>query len=367
MAKKQFKLPSVSPLIGSKMSVFRNTISGREVEPQYKKVARNTKAVINVLAPFRSYEKSVIDSQTWRYQPENLVFIVGHWRSGTTFLHNLMCQAKDATFVSTYQTVFANYMGSQPIIKPFMRLVMPERRPADNVRLGADLPQEEEFAFSNVNPHTYYRYMYFPKDYRKFYNESVHFDGLSSDEIDRFEQDYKDVLAKALMYRPGNIMVVKNPVHTARLPWLHKTFPDARFIHIHRSPYEVFRSTMRFFSSLLPTLWFHQVSEEFLRDMIFDVYNKLYLDFDMAIAQMPGLRLTDVRYSDLLASPVAELRRIYQELDLPGFAESEARFISYSQKRKSHKIQQYDYSGHERELIEDNLGTFIDRWGYHLD
>ena len=140
MPKSKFELPSVSPLMGSTMSVFNQTLLGNEIAPEYKKVKRNTRLIISALTPLRKYEALVVDKRARLIAPDHLVFIIGHWRSGTTFLHNLMCQAFDTSYVSTYQTVFANYMGSQPVIKPLMKAIMPDKRPADNMRLEADLP-----------------------------------------------------------------------------------------------------------------------------------------------------------------------------------------------------------------------------------
>lgn len=40
-------------------------------------------------------------------------------------------------------------------------------------------------------------------------------------------------------------LVIKSPVHTARVPLLKKLFPNAKFIYIHRHPYEIYQSASR--------------------------------------------------------------------------------------------------------------------------
>ena len=364
MSKKQFELPAVSPLMGATSAVFTRTVREGEVDPDYRKVVRNSRAIMNILSPFRAYEESAVLPKARKSSPEKIVFIVGHWRSGTTFLHNLMCSALNSTFISTYHTVFANYMGSQALVKPIMRIVMPDRRPADNMKLDADLPQEEEFALSNTNPHSYYRFMYFPRNYDKYYREAIHFEGLTAGEVEAFTRDYRDIIHKAQYFRPAQNMIVKNPVNTGRVAWLHQQYPDAKFIHIYRSPYDVYRSTFRFFSQLLPTLWFQVVDEQFISDMIFDIYKRVHVDYEQQLSTVPEAQVAEVRYESFVENPMTELERLYSDLDIDGFEDSREVFQTYCDARKSHKQQAYQYSDEERGLIHGHLGEWIDRWGY---
>jgi hypothetical protein len=101
------------------------------------------------------------------------VFILGHWRSGTTFLHNMLCSDPQSAYVSTYQSVFPDNLASQAIFKTFMKMNLPEKRPSDNVKLGIDLPQEDEFALSNMIADSFYHFFYFPEKYRDYYTRSV--------------------------------------------------------------------------------------------------------------------------------------------------------------------------------------------------
>ena len=76
------------------------------------------------------------------------VFILGHWRSGTTFVHNVFSCDKHFGYNTTYQTVFPNLMlWGQPFFKKNMSFLMPDKRPTDNMELKVDLPQEEEVCF----------------------------------------------------------------------------------------------------------------------------------------------------------------------------------------------------------------------------
>ena len=47
---------------------------------------------------------------------------------------------------------------------------------------------------------------------------------------------------RKLTFKYGRPLVLKSPPHTARIRLLLEMFPEARFVHIHRHPYQVFRS-----------------------------------------------------------------------------------------------------------------------------
>ena len=72
-----------------------------------------------------------------------------------------MCQDPNASFVTTYHTVFTNYLHNQGLLKPFMKWIMPSKRPSDNVKLNPNFPQEEEFALSNMTVEAFYHFFYF--------------------------------------------------------------------------------------------------------------------------------------------------------------------------------------------------------------
>ncbi len=101
----------------------------------------------------KRYEKLLADKPL-EHDP---VFILGHWRSGTTFVHNVFSCDKHFGYNTTYQTVFPHLMmWGQPFFKKNMSWLMPDKRPTDNMELAPDLPQEEEFALANMMPYTYY-------------------------------------------------------------------------------------------------------------------------------------------------------------------------------------------------------------------
>jgi hypothetical protein len=78
------------------------------------------------------------------------VFIIGHWRSGTTYLHELFVLDEQFTTPNTFECFMPHHMIlSEWFVKRFLKFLIPAQRPMDNVAAGWGRPQEDEFALWN--------------------------------------------------------------------------------------------------------------------------------------------------------------------------------------------------------------------------
>ena len=107
------KLP-INTLVGADWKTFKAITGGRDIDAAYKGKYRLTKAVcrlLSTLAPLQDsrYNKLLADKPL-EHDP---VFILGHWRSGTTFVHNVFSCDKHFGYNTTYQTVFPPF--SSPV------------------------------------------------------------------------------------------------------------------------------------------------------------------------------------------------------------------------------------------------------------
>ena len=103
------KLP-INTLVGADWKTFKAITAGRDIDAAYKGKYRLTKAVCRLLSPLaalqdKRYEK-LLANQPLEHDP---VFILGHWRSGTTFVHNVFSCDKHFGYNTTYQTVFPGF------------------------------------------------------------------------------------------------------------------------------------------------------------------------------------------------------------------------------------------------------------------
>jgi hypothetical protein len=367
MGKSAFKLPPISPLIGSNLKTFNKIVYGKYIDPKYRLKVFLSRMIVSILSPLRWYEENVfskkIDINTEEMNP---LFILGHWRSGTTFLHNILCKDPNTAFVTTYQTVFANYLNSQGFLKPLMRYVMPTRRPGDNVKLSVDYPQEEEFAITNTTDQSFYNFFYFPRHVGDYYNKYVRFE-ITETNFKQFQDSYTKILKRAMFNSsPATRLVIKNPVNTARITFLKDTFPHADFIHIYRNPYIVYLSTKRFFTELFPTLWLQKISHNQMHEMIIDLYLNLYDDFFNALEKHPDLNILEIKYEDFEKDPLPIINEIYSRFYEKDFDTVKSNFVDYIEDQKSHSTSSYVISQVEYDIVSSKWSRYINKWNYDL-
>ena len=166
MTKKSKKGMLLPPAIGYSFKIVLDLIRKNKIQLKYfpKLIAIIIVNLINY--PFRTYERLFINPSYHKKTIEQSpVFIIGHWRSGTTHLHNLLCQDDQMAFVTTYQSVFPDTLFNKFgrfLFRGFSTLLIPGTRKGDNVTLGASLPQEEEFALGDKTPLCFYFFWMFP-------------------------------------------------------------------------------------------------------------------------------------------------------------------------------------------------------------
>lgn len=357
----EFRIPPISTLAGAGLVSFFSVLRRGRVAPHaYLKVLLTTLVVL-VRLPFSLWEQLVFAGRlrTFRFK-EPPVFILGHWRSGTTLLHNLLSKDPTSGYITTYGSLFPNNLGSAAVFKTFMRLNMPDRRPADRVELNVDLPQEDEFAFGNLQPNSYYNVFYFPSRYREHYQRAVHHEGLSARERERWYRAYDTLLRKAALVSGRERLLVKNPVNTARIAHLLKLYPDARFIHIHRDPYAVVHSTRRFFEAVIPTLCLEELpGEDFLDDLILDVYDRMHRDYQAQKHLIPAGQLLEMDYAELMRDPMGSMHRIYAQLLKRDLHEAAPPMQAYLSTQKTHAVHARPMSEALRRKVQERLGAYL--------
>jgi hypothetical protein len=247
-----------------------------------------------------------------------------------------------------------------------MRATMPDKRPADNVKLSVEYPQEEEFSIGNVHPYCYYYFWYFPEEYRELYEKYVRFKGVEPKVRTKWMNSYRKMIIKALIDTDGKRAIFKNPVMTGRVRELLETFPDAKFIHIHRNPVIVYLSTRKFFTELFPTLWFHEFSEDKTEEMILETFEKMMNDFEESKKLFNENQLYEIKFETFEQDPVHYLKEMYDFLGLDGFEEARPAFENYVNKQKHYKKNKYKISSRELDAVLKRWAFAMERFGYEV-
>lgn len=356
----------VNTLVGADWKTFKSLTKGQHIAKDKKANYILTKCICRILSPFvalqeRKYRKQLADKPL----KNDPLFILGHWRSGTTFVHNIFAQDKHFGYTTTYQTVFPHYiMAMQGLFKPVMKWVMPNKRPTDNMELAPDLPQEEEFSLANMTAYNYYNFWFFPERMQEYCDRFLTFKDIKDDELEEFKQTFEKLVKISLWNTGGTQYLSKNPPHTGRIKALSELFPNAKFVYLIRNPYTVFESTRSFYLSTIKPLQFHTITDEEMEQNILRNYMELYRAYKEQKQSLPEGRLYEVRFEDIEKDALAITEDIYNKLDLPGWEEAKPAIEKYIQGKKGYKKNKYQYDPRTVQLVNEHWGEVLGEWGY---
>lgn len=92
------------------------------------------------------------------------LFVLGVWRSGTSFLFNLLTRDPRFAFPNAYQASFPHsFLLTEGIGAALLKPFILKKRPQDNVAFGIDVPQEDEFAMCSLVPRSMLMSLAFPR------------------------------------------------------------------------------------------------------------------------------------------------------------------------------------------------------------
>ena len=291
------------------------------------------------------------------------IFVIGHWRSGTTLLHELLVLDGRHTFPDTYACFAPNhFLVSAWLFKPVIKFLLPSHRPMDNMLAGWDRPQEDEFALCNMGVPSPYLTFVFP-NHPPQYPEYLNLEGLPAKDLNRWNSKLLWFL-KCLTLRKPKRIVLKSPPHTSRLKVLLELFPKAKFVHIVRDPCVIFPSTLNLWKRLYRDEGLQMPKYAGLEEYVFHTFERMYKAFDRDRHLMAPGQLCEVRYEDLISRPLEQMRRIYQELELGDFDAVRPAIETYMAAQKDYKTNRYQLSPENRAEIGRRWEKYLLKYGY---
>lgn len=360
------KIP-VTPLVGADSKTLDEITKGRIVEKKFRKKFCLTKAGSTILSMCLPIERSRLKKLEKKPLEVDPFFIIGHWRCGTTFVHNVFACDEHFGYNTTYQTVFPNQMlFGQPFFKKCLSMLMPHSRPADNLELDVDLPQEEEFALSNMMPYSYYNFWYLPKHMMEYCERFLLFNTITEEERRVFKETFLKLIKISLWNTKGVQFLSKNPPHTGRIKTLLEMFPNAKFLYLKRNPYTVLESTRNFFSNTILPLKLHDIANDELEQNIIEIFKRLYYKYENEKNLIPANHLMEIKFEDFETDPFGMAEDIYKQLDLPGFAESKDNIQKYLDKKRGYKKNRYKYDERTIKIVEKNWQMALHNWKYEI-
>ena len=291
------------------------------------------------------------------------IFILGHWRSGTTLLHNLLACDPQFAAPTLFQTLYPRaFLVLERPFRPF-GFIAPTDRLIDNIRFGFDQPQEDEFALCNATLLSPYMAWIFPRR-QDLFDRYLTLDEASLQERTRWHHAFMDFLRK-LTFRTGRRLVLKSPTHTARIRLLLQLFPDALFIHISRDPYTVFQSTRHLYQVMFRVTSVQRTDELDLDELMLQRYLLLYDRFFEEKSLIPAGHYCEIRFEDLETNPIGTLEQTYVELGLSNFEVARYHLLRHLAAISGYRKNQFPpLSLSLQDKINQRWRSSFDQWGY---
>lgn len=318
----------------------------------------------------------------YKNQPiEKPLFIIGNFRSGSTFLHRLLSR-DNKTFISfrTWDIFLQPSITQRKMFRALARIDRIFGSPLVNLlhridqrsvgqwrihKVGLLEPEEDE----NIMLHnwsTFFVSVFFPflddiPPYQ-FFDKA-----LSTEEKARVMGFYRDCVKRHLYSDGGKrYFVAKNPSFSAKIETLREFFPDARIIYLARNPLDMLPSAV----SLLSYYWslFNAPSEKyFFCDQVLELTKYWYHHPLEYMDAHPSPLQTIVRFDDLIGDPEAVIRRFTAQFGYPTHAQlSEVVEQAMTDAIAHRSDHHYDYTemGFTREEIVAAFATIFERFGF---
>jgi hypothetical protein len=246
-------------------------------------------------------------------QLEAPVVILGHWRSGTTLLHEVLALDKELATPTTYQCLNPHsfllslngvHRGA-PIVRP----------PGDRLVSSAS-PQEEEFALLCRGATSPYETVIFPSALARIGPLSDPGEYSGSDQ--KIWEDTLLTFLKGITFRAaGKRLLLKSPSNTFRVATLSRLFQDAAFVQIVREPAAVVLSAVETWRKMWARYALGaEPASATLEDLVIDAYLTMETKVTASIRSFSHHHVITIRYEELVVSPYEMVERIYGALNL---------------------------------------------------
>lgn len=327
-------------------------------------------------------------SQYQRTKIKKPVFIIGFYRSGTTFLHRLLAKDKKFAFLRLWEILFApsifqrkafkligNFLNST-IGKPFNIFIKKATRlftGKNNIHQPKlEAPEEDQHLFIHIWSALG---VWFDTSFVDEAEDYIQFDQkISKGDKDRIMEFYQMCIKRKLYFQnsendcqaEGCYYLSKNPAATPKVKTLLDEFPDGKIIYLVRNPLEAIPSMV----SLVDYVWNYygeSVEPYSGKDFVMKLAKNWYTYPLRVLSEYPKDRYIVIKFDDLVENADKVIEQVYQHFDF----ELDNRYAAILKKeaKKARKYQsKHEYSlkkvGLSREQIVSELGEVFERFNF---
>jgi len=304
-------------------------------------------------------------TQTEIHQPP--VFILGHWRSGTTLLHSLLSLDDQFSFPNLFEIYNPHtFLTLAPMLEQRLARLKAQKRPMDNMKTQFSDPGEDEFAISILGLNSPVLAWSFPKN-ETYYDRFLALQTLPDKEIERWKETFL-LFLKKLTLKYKKPLLLKSPQHTARVKYLLQLFPDAKFIHIYRNPYRVFQSTLNLYKNTVANLSLQK--RDINRDIqgIIRRYQEMFETYFQDKALIPSENLIEMSFEELEQDFREAVHKIFKYFDWNQWDSYQPRLEKYLSEQSTYKKNDYAPIPQEwKKKINEQWGEYFEYFGYSIE
>ena len=291
------------------------------------------------------------------------IFILGHWRSGTTLLHNLMTMDPEMTYANLYHCMYpGNFLLTEGIVPKLTKFLIPKTRPMDNMATTWHTPQEDEIALAMDCGLSPYLMLAFPMRqdiYGRYYDPR----DMTDDERNVWKASLMRLIQK-LTIRKNRPVVLKSPSHTYRVATLLEMFPDAKFIYIYRDPYAVYNSSMHLRQTMFAENSLYPTKTEGSEDEMVMMYEKCIRTYESTKSLIPAGNLHEIRFEDLEINPLGEVAQTYKALGLNSWSKVEPLIRAEVPELTAYRKNSFRMDRAKMQKIYGRIKWIFDQYGY---
>lgn len=332
-----------------------------------------------VVLPFRLLDYLLFPA--WRKQAVTApIYILATPRSGTKFLHRMLCADEQFSWIKLYHTIFPSVL----LYKLFAVLGWIDNRIGHPVQRLLALLEGQAFkgwegihatglAKSEEDEQYWVYTLMTPASLLLFpwLNDmpDVRFlDDLPAPRRNKLARYYLNNLRRhAYATGPEKTLLAKNALAIGRLRTQLEVTPDMRIVHLVRHPYEAIASMISMFTAPWKVHSPEKISDPEYTGQIATLLIDYYRYMLALQKELPPERYIEVRYAALIDDPKAVVNGVYRQFGLDMSSEYAAwldKEVSQSRQYKSSHSYSLEDFGLNKALIAEQAADLFDHYGF---
>jgi hypothetical protein len=320
------------------------------------------------LEPLRWIELARYNKKIESYKIEtDPLFILGYYRSGTTYLQQMFMQDNRFGYTSFYQTFFPELMLTfEKSMTPVLEKITHTLRTQNyfhRIPFTWRFPGEEDVAMlSSMNANAAQWGVLFPNHATNAFKKYVLFEKISNDEMQKWKDSYLYLVKKISFANHRKPLVLKSPPNTARIPQLLSLFPNAKFVYISRNPLQVYCSGKRLWEMIIKKHALGNCSAADLQQIILETYSDSMHRYMKDKVLIPQDKLIEISYENFIKHPVSVTKQVYEKLALGDFEYCQQAVSKYVHEQKNYATLKHAINQEELTTVQDQLAPYINYW-----